>query len=280
MDLAFPHISAEEWRDKLLKDLRGKSLESLEWEVGTIKASPLNHPDILGDITQALKRSQFTSSKIPAMVIDSTTEAKEQIQLGLSNGIGSFFLAHELKDAESDVLDGVLLDLVDIHWRTQPIRCQLSGLENVVPNIISALDQFLSHQEKTLEVELGNTFYLNVCGLRALRICLEQINRDTNLEVPHILGTYVYNSEKDLAQNLLESMSIFTAGMLGGIDSLTSLNTPDAESMRLMTNGIHLLLLESGIPLDNDLVSGAYYFENLTVRIAEEVWTGLTNAAE
>lgn len=275
METNFPKISIEQWHARLQKDLKGESLQSFEWNLGELRVSPFVHKDIVPLTNKPLERQQTISSKVPAICISSPLTAKKEIENGLAQGIGTFFLDRGLVTQKHNLLEGIHLDLVDILWSDNRFGCSFHNHDLVISELTDCLNQWITQSEDSIKIILGHSFYVNVCGMRALRLCLDQIQKDLGLPIPTLLGSYQYDSQKDQAQNLLESMSIFTAALIGGADCLTEEGSPDPETHRLLMNNIHLLLMESQIPLDEDVVSGAYYFEEMTADLAERVWNNL-----
>lgn len=116
----FPNISQEEWTNKVLKDLKGKSLEEYEWSVNEgLTFSPLYFPSDLKNFDtvttpSAKKANDWIISEL-ILVENKFEKAHENAMTALKTGSESleFVLDQALTDAEMEaLLAGIQTDIL------------------------------------------------------------------------------------------------------------------------------------------------------------------------
>lgn len=134
---------------------------------------------------------------------------------------------------------------------------------------------------------VGNSFFMEVAGLRALRLLLPQViaayeNETPKPSFPHIHATshvHAFNT-RDSYANLICCTTQALSALLGGCESISLApfdcrvveadKSPDGR--RLARNILLLLRHEAHIGRVADPISGAYYVEKLTDLLAERAW--------
>lgn len=126
----FPLVSKEEWLRQVVKDLKGRPLDDLDWELeGDFKVSPFAHSD---DFTQLPAPLSGTSNDweiceevVATDPVTASRQALEALEGGV-NGLRFFFEA--LPDAAffDQLFEGIYLDYINLHF-TGPAVAQNPG---------------------------------------------------------------------------------------------------------------------------------------------------------
>ncbi len=134
---------------------------------------------------------------------------------------------------------------------------------------------------------VGNSFFLETAGLRALRLLLPQVSAAYTGETPESSFPHVHAIShvdafhaRDSHANLICSTTQALSAVLGGCDSISlapfdcRLAEPDnsTDGRRLARNILLLLRHEALVDRVADPLSGAYYIEKLTDLVAERAW--------
>ena len=114
----FPPVTKSDWLAKIEKDLKGKPLSSLEWQLGHLAINPFPHLD-------DLKELPLPAGDSPGWEIGEDIEshdlleANRQVRQALEFGVQAprFVLAENLGDHRmATLLEGIDLPLVSIHF--------------------------------------------------------------------------------------------------------------------------------------------------------------------
>lgn len=122
----FDAISTEDWKVAIEKFLKGKPIESLNWEIEEgLAVSPLNRVDTtqnqyIGTATKASNNQWNICETITVGSFDGIKSANQQILEALEKGANA--LSIELLQLPSpndlaSLFDGVLLNLINIHFK-------------------------------------------------------------------------------------------------------------------------------------------------------------------
>lgn len=143
-------------------------------------------------------------------------------------------------------------------------------LDNLIQNI-----QF--------SLQLGDSFYLNIAKIRALKLVWQLFLKGWKIkkQIPcqieaHLTAT---SQTKDLNYNQIKATSQAMAAVIGGANRVF-VHPSDAyknqkgtqNRQRLALNIQHLMQLESYMDRVIDPAAGSYFIENLTDEIAEAAW--------
>ena len=136
-----------------------------------------------------------------------------------------------------------------------------------------------------LIVPVGNSYFLEIAKLRALRLLWFNLLKawEIPLKAPVVHASINSESYSDnLYSNMISGTTAAMSAIMGGVDRLTVLpydsgresvaTYPKAFSRRIARNVQHLLKLESNLHELNDPAAGSYYIEHLSAKIAEKAW--------
>ena len=126
---------------------------------------------------------------------------------------------------------------------------------------------------------LTNDYFFEIAGLRAFRLLFWMIVKEYGFEqyMPYDLfifaQTRIDYNESDPNKNMLSNTIQAMSGLIGGANALVILPYKDNSfSYRIARNIGNILKEESFLNKVVDPVSGAYYIEKLTDKIAQESW--------
>ena len=118
----FPSMSKEEWLKKIEKDLKGRPLTDLQWQLeDTIKVDPLYHPDDrIVPVSIPWNDKTNNDWEIGEYIIDNDFTAANQLALKALKG-GAQALLFQLKkeinqEQLGQLLKGIELDLISTHF--------------------------------------------------------------------------------------------------------------------------------------------------------------------
>lgn len=139
-----------------------------------------------------------------------------------------------------------------------------------------------------VQVALGQTTFVEIAKLRALRVCVVKILRASGLAAELALRVHGVSSSRTLSirdpwVNMLRTTTQLFAGFVGGADWLTPTpfddrfayaenESPSELGLRLARNTVLVLREESGLDRVIDPAAGSYTFETLTDEIARAAW--------
>lgn len=166
-----------------------------------------------------------------------------------------------------------------------------SVLANTVKIINALLEEGINIEDIVkkiqLSVSLHNSYFLEIAGLRALRLLFTEIITAYGLKEYashqvriHALSTIIVD-EKTSAEpnwNMLSNSMQAMAAVIGGCDILNVLPhnqgiaDEDNFSTRIARNVFNLLIEESYMDKATDIGAGSYYIDVLTDKIAEMSW--------
>lgn len=132
-------------------------------------------------------------------------------------------------------------------------------------------------------IEIHNNYFFEIAGLRALRILLMQMAKLYQVDMPGYAflihaRTSLSAAETDPNRFMLSNTTQAMSAILGGADVLTVQphTTPkspnDPFGLRIARNISNLLKEEAYFDKVANPVSGSYYLEILTAKIAEKSW--------
>lgn len=143
------------------------------------------------------------------------------------------------------------------------------------------LEQYQSQIQ--FSISIGDSYFVNIAKIRALKLCWQQIldawqitsPASPNIEVHLTTATQTDNENYNKIKATAQAM----AAVIGGAKRLyiypsdeikDGLGTPFAQ--RIALNVQHLMQLESYMNRVVDPAAGSYYIENLTNQLAEAAW--------
>jgi len=134
---------------------------------------------------------------------------------------------------------------------------------------------------------IGNQYFTEIAGLRALRMLFTEIVKEYGMKNYHPYQVHIHAltniviDEKTTAEpdwNILSNTTQAMAALIGGCDVLSvlahnqGLAAENSFSTRIARNIHNLLVEESYIDKATDIAAGSYYIDVLTDKVAEATW--------
>ena len=128
-------------------------------------------------------------------------------------------------------------------------------------------------------VNLTNSFYQNICKIRALKILWSKICKGFDIDnstafIQASMQSPLEDQDADYAK--IQAASQAMAAAIGGANVIYLPPTATSESLefhrRIARNVHHLMQLESFMDRVEDPSAGSYYLEQLTDTIAASAW--------
>ena len=139
------------------------------------------------------------------------------------------------------------------------------------------------HSQIQFSIAIGDSYFVNIAKIRALKLCWQQVLTAWNVSTPakanieaHLTTSTQTGNEN---YNKIKATTQAMAAVIGGAERLyiypsdeikDGLGTPFAQ--RIALNIQHLMQLESYMDRVVDPAVGSYYIENLTNQLAEAAW--------
>ncbi len=140
-----------------------------------------------------------------------------------------------------------------------------------------------------LGVFMDSHFFKNIAKVRALKLLIQKVCKETNIKnLPKVvtLNSYREWTLFERYSNILRNNVQVASGYIAGADVVqssgyqiifdleTNSNEPEhnERSLRMARNTSHILNLESMLGLVNDAAYGSYHLENLSHEYAEAAW--------
>ncbi len=276
MQTKFKDISKAEWLAKVEKDLKGKPLSSLDFEVAGKTFSPFHHRE---DLVKA--PTQIRSSpgwKIGVQISEQDIEDANKVALeALAGGAESLwfsFYRPKTNEQKDRLLQGIYTDIVDIVIDEEETE---KGRGSVVYDLLAASKQ--PAQAPTFFTVPSHDFGHTLAYNRAVRLCWQLIANALGQTTPcHITSFIPKLNGNDTNLNKISGTVAAVASVCGGVDTLfiaASEGPATAFSRRIARNIQHLLREESHLGRVADPAAGSYYLEALTDHLAREIWAEL-----
>lgn len=114
----FIPVTKDQWLDKIRKDLDGKPLEALEWQLDGLRISPFTHSEDVKELPPPTSSSADWEIGEDIVAHD-LLEANRQVRQALGQGVQAprFILDENLGDHRmATLLEGITLPFVSIHF--------------------------------------------------------------------------------------------------------------------------------------------------------------------
>ena len=302
--------SFEHWKDAIQKYIKDKSISDFEHKVGGgITFNPFAHHENTPDVVGLIPWPRSTSLGL----VLSTSSNNKSILKALEFGLQAFKLNVSSEVDFSGLLEGVNLEYLNTTFYTDisESNTALSNyLQNKYPNtklheiscnqklsgnwgdskmLVSASNEdepidslveicnkirSLDQTPFTIEVKIGQKFFLEIARLRALRLLVANLTENKNFEI----HTHISLSEVDLDHSdYIKKTAALLSAYLGGsnVVFLGLLEDHLDNNTRLEMNIQHILQLESKLNNYQDPMGGSYFMEDLTQKVCESVWQKL-----
>ncbi len=282
----FNEVSDSEWREKVIKDLKGKDFEdTLTWkdENGIIHQPYYRESDIKGDErilaiqnAQRIDKGWELLENLDAIddpLADYLFNGKDQIKIKASNSyhVSSFYYKNKGASIVQELSYTILHSIELIDTLTE------NGIR--VDDSIKNLKFYVS---------IGNSYFLEIAKFRALRYLLKYLYKSYKIDHdPTVIGvgSKYYLSHLDMHTNLLRLTTQGMSAVVGGCDALYlpsfDVFGKSSEFGKRMSRNIQLILEnESYFKNVIDPASGSYYVEKLSLEIVEKTWSHLRGIEE
>lgn len=281
MQTKFPDVTKAEWLAKVEKDLKGKPLSGLNFEVAGEVFSPIHHhddhPDLYGPVvaTSACKLGVFIE------VEDAVSGNKLALEalMGGANYL-YFYDPHYAKKTgyKEQLYADILTDIVDVVWHNRPGQVRINDIESIG---LGLRDFSESIGDATIWLAPGPHYLTNIAFIRAVRLCADLIVAHKPETSGYRLGLITAGDAADPNTAKIRSTAHAMAAMIGGADVLMIKPSDDtgktAFERRIARNIHHVLTEESYLDQVADPAAGSYYIENLTNHLAQKIWAEFQN---
>jgi|AntRauTorckE5430_2_1112549.scaffolds.fasta_scaffold01418_4 hypothetical protein len=278
MQKQFPDVSKAEWLAKVEKDLRGKEVATLSFEVVGQRFSPLHHQEDLNNPPQPLLCN--TDCQLGVFIEVTDPVVANQLALEALMGGANYLYFYDPMYAkgkagyQEQLYAGILTDIVDVVWHNRPFQLGI----NDVDTIGQELHHFSKNAESTtIWLSPGREYLTNIAFFRAVRGCADLIVEHKPELAGYQLGVIIEGDKTDPNTAKIRTTAHSMAAVIGGADIL--MIKPSDESgqtvfeRRIARNVHHLLTEESYLGQVADPAAGSYYLETLTNHLAQKIWT-------
>lgn len=310
MQTKFPDKTKAEWLARVEKDLKGKPLDSLNWEVEGKVYSPFWHGEDLPEKPSAVDnyRTEPCKSGIAISVEDPDIANKQILDL-LNKGANALLLFSDKIDVVAEqarILDSVLLDLVDVYLQTNlpderlfspqfPVYSSVntdkidSSLEVRFAELLRQANEGLAAGNTLIPTfweEATDDYFLSIASLRALRLCYAQVADAYGVSPECRITVDPWTRIQDKYSGMISMSAICSAAIIGGANTVfvstgdTNDEKEKAFLQRVALNSMNVLHHESHLNEVTDPAAGSYYLENLTNTIAESIWAEFQKLSE
>jgi len=273
MQQQFPNVNKAEWLAKVEKDLKGKPLDSLDFELAGEVLSPFWHAEDLAQPPRPLAREvgwKIGVSITEQDVAKANLLALEALQGG-ANALWFNFYRPLNEEQKERLLQGIYTEIIDYVIDEEEIA---RGRGSFVYDLNAAADH--PEQSPRFILQQQADFYTSIAHYRAARLCWENVTAAYGKTTPCHIHTFLQVRADEVNQNHISNTVDAVAAVLGGVDTLY-LQPSDRSGetgfyRRIARNVHHLLQQESYLDRVADPVAGSYFLEHLTNTIAEKAW--------
>lgn len=274
MQNQFPQVSKAQWLAKVEKDLKGKSLESLDFEVAGKIFSPLHHQDDHEVLHPPLNRQRGWQIGVE-IVEEDIVQANKLALKALGGGAEAlwFTFKRPLSSEEKiQLLAGIYLDMIEFVIDDEGTK---HGLSNVAQELAFAAEA--PGRIPTFYPAPQQGYFESIAYYRAVRLCWANVAAAFGETTSCKLVAFLPPAKADDPnQNKISSPIAAMAAVCGGADTLYIAPSDPSDkgpfSARIARNIQHLLREESYMDRVADPAAGSYYIESLTDHFAQTIW--------
>lgn len=279
MSTKFKDISKAEWLARVEKDLKGKALSSLDFEVAGRTFSPFHHREDLDELPRPISTSTECDLGVFIEVKDPVAANKRALEALIGGASYIYFYdPHYLdsgEDYKEELYKDILTDIADIVWHNSPKPFPVEGIEAISKRLLIASNDLSSNF--TFWLQLSHNHLANIAYVRAVRLCANLILEETKASSNYQIGVYVAGDEADPNAAKINSTAHAIAAITGGADILMIAASDEegasAFERRVARNVHNVLIEESHLGKVADPAAGSYYIETLTDHLAQKIWT-------
>ena len=273
----FPNITKTEWLAKVEKDLKGKPLDSLNWEVEGETVTPFWHGEDLEENAQATRTK--ANWKLGVIIPIHDLKSANQMALGaLSGGAEYLHFKYDGSLSEKDIdvlLDGVYRDMIDFSVEDNFVNRTHVFDRQQIPAFLM-VESAAPGSRKNLWLTITDDYFNSIAFLRAVRLCIQQINHEHGLSTDCEIGVIIKATDDNPDYQKIKNTSQAMAAIIGGADILIiePSNGEDDSSFerRVARNVQNVLREEAYLHRVADPAAGSYYIEALTDTYARKIW--------
>lgn len=273
----FPLVSDQEWKEKVVKDLRGKEFDdTLIWkDENGINHKPYYRKSDIEKIEnlESIQVSQRNDKDWEILENKPliTDPLKNAVKTNLANGL--------------DLTGNSKLDFTIYKTKGASILTELSlALHHVLEYVDAKTSEGNNPDKVFKELEyhfaFGNSYFLEIAKGRAFRFLISKLQSAYKVKSHSIIighGSQYYLADKDAHTNLLRTTTQAMSAVLGGCNSVFIPAFDEfgnkCELGKRMARNIQLILKEESY-FGNviDAASGSYYIESLTNELCIKAW--------
>ena len=307
----FSATSAEEWKNKIIKDLKGDKFDKLIWHSKEdIEVLPFYTKEDNQKYRLNIPEKQTYNWLITErIIVDEISSANRKALFSLQCGANAIvfdllnksFTTEEIELLTKDILVDIapitfenyssesknILEKLVKNSCTETIKIPQSN--SIVDELVYALNEANNTNEfprqfpacrQTWHFFITQNYFFEIAKLRAFRWLFKQVcdlqSKPFSVFVQCETGLQKRN-EADEYTNMLRNTTEAMSAILGGCDSLI-INSHDIANdhtdfgKRIARNINHILQHESYFSEIKDAAKGSYYIEYLTHQLAKKAW--------
>jgi methylmalonyl-CoA mutase len=300
----FPSATPEDWKNRIIKDLKGELFEPLIFHSKeNIDVLPFYTKESIQNKILSIPAKQTASWQIVERIkVNNAENANYAALTALQNGAQVIIFDLQHKEIDSDnlsvLLKDIMLDIAPVYFENYvaenknllisfaidscPETIQIPPLETLTDELVFALQKGMqtSCNKIYFHFYIGKNYFFEIARLRAFRWLWKQVNdlQQKNIEIiirceTDLKSLNKENENNNILSNTTEAMS----AILGGCDYLI-INSHDilkeetSFGKRIARNVHHVLSYESYFNEIQDAAKGSYYLEYLTYHLAKNAW--------
>lgn len=304
----FPEISPEEWKQKIIKDLKGDEFEKLIWHSKEgIDVLPFYTKEDNQKYQLSIPENQSENWLITERIlVDDILSSNKKALSSLQQGANAivFDLQHKsISESEIELLiKDILIDIAPIYFdnyvhenknnlelsvkNSCPTTIRIPQLDSIIDELVFALINGSTTKiiPTHFSFYITQNYFLEMAKLRAFRWLWKQVCDVKNISNDLFLQCETSKNKRneiDEYTNILRNTTEAMSAILGGCDSLI-INSHDVANndtdfgKRIARNIHHVLKYESYFADINDAIKGSYYIEYLTYQLAKKSWEKYT----
>ena len=300
----FSATTTEDWKAKIIKDLKDEAFDTLIWHSNEgIDVLPFYTHETTQKYQLQIPLKESTSWHITERIVVSSIEkANKEALKALENGATSLifdlqlksFTEHELET----LLNNILLDIAPVYFENfiASNKAVLEGIvkgscvsviqiprqETIIDELVYGLTQSQHNETNRFHFYIGQNYFFEIAKLRAFKWLWKQLCTLNNQVYSIFLqceSNPIHNDVKEENTNILRNTTAAMSAVIGGCDSLI-INSHEVNitnfGKRIARNINHILQFESGFSNPEisglDAAKGSYYIEYLTYQLCKKSW--------
>lgn len=298
----FAAVSADEWKNKIIKDLKGEPFDKLSRHTKEdIEVLPFYTKEDNRKYRLLIPEKQAENWQITERIyVKDVAEANKTALNALQNGATSLLFDLDFsilsKEQTGILLKEVLTDIAPVIFERYqeenkthleeavknscPAAVIIPEQETITDELVYALKYGMENNNDRFHFYIQQNYFFEIAKLRAFRwlwkhVC-ELQNKPYSIFIQCETSTKSFNTDNE-NNNILRNTTAAMSAIIGGCDSLI-VNSHDAVigetsfGKRIARNVQHILRHESYFNELQDAAKGSYYIEYLTYRLCEKSW--------